>query len=141
MNTPDNLRPNGRSPTPDSTARWPVTDPDSGDVLVYLEQPDPDDPTAYMYDGTSRPMTKKTLEVAVLAPERVRGLLLEMPVLDNALEAGIMAFGPLLFAARFLPLTITTLRWVTKPIPRGIVPFWDGKLPSGSCDRPTPCGR
>ena len=29
-----------------------------------------------------------------------------MPVLDNALEAGIMAFAPLLFAARFLPLTV-----------------------------------
>ena len=33
-----------------------------------------------------------------------RGLLLEMPVLDNALEAGIIAFAPLLFAARFLPV-------------------------------------
>ena len=29
-----------------------------------------------------------SLEVADAAPERVRGLLLEMPVLDNALEAG-----------------------------------------------------
>ena len=34
-----------------------------------------------------------------------------MPVLDNALEAGIMAFAPLLFAARFLPLTVSALRW------------------------------
>jgi pimeloyl-ACP methyl ester carboxylesterase len=64
--------------------------------------------------------------VAVLAPERVRGLLLEMPVLDNALEAGIMAFAPLLFAARFLPLTVSALRWVTRPVPRGLVPFWVG---------------
>lgn len=67
-----------------------------------------------------------SLEVAAIAPERVKGLILEMPVLDNGLEAGIMAFGPLLFAARFLPITITSLRWVTKPIPRGIVPFWVG---------------
>jgi pimeloyl-ACP methyl ester carboxylesterase len=67
-----------------------------------------------------------SLEVAVLAPERVRGLLLEMPVLDNAVEAGILAFAPLLFAARFAPLTVSAVRMLTRPIPRGIVPFWAG---------------
>ena len=67
-----------------------------------------------------------SLELASLAPERVKGLLLEMPVLDNGLEAGLMAFGPLLFTARFLPITVSALRWVTRPIPRGIVPFWVG---------------
>jgi pimeloyl-ACP methyl ester carboxylesterase len=67
-----------------------------------------------------------SLEMAVVAPERVKGLLLEMPVLDNGLEAGLMAFGPLLFAARFLPFTVSALRWVTRPVPRGIVPFWVG---------------
>ncbi len=75
-----------------------------------------------------------SLEVAVLAPERVRGLILEMPVLDNALEAGILAFGPLLFAARFLPLTIHALRWVTRPVPRGVVPFWVG-IGLDTCDQ------
>jgi pimeloyl-ACP methyl ester carboxylesterase len=67
-----------------------------------------------------------SLEVAVLAPERVRGLLLEMPVLDNAVEAGILAFAPLLFAARFAPFTVSAVRLLTRPIPRGIVPFWAG---------------
>jgi pimeloyl-ACP methyl ester carboxylesterase len=67
-----------------------------------------------------------SLEMAVVAPERVKGLLLEMPVLDNGLEAGLMAFGPLLFAARFLPFTVSALRRVTRPIPRGIVPYWVG---------------
>ena len=67
-----------------------------------------------------------SLEVAVAAPERVKGLILEMPVLDNALEAGIMAFAPLLFTARFLPAAISAVRMVTRPIPRGIVPFWLG---------------
>ena len=67
-----------------------------------------------------------SLEVAVLAPDRVRGLIIEMPVLDNAVEAGILAFAPILFAARFLPFTVNTLRRVTRPIPRGIVPFWAG---------------
>jgi pimeloyl-ACP methyl ester carboxylesterase len=67
-----------------------------------------------------------SLEVAVIAPGRVRGLLIEMPVLDNALEAGILAFGPLLFAARFLPFTVNGLRLLTRPVPRGLVPFWVG---------------
>lgn len=67
-----------------------------------------------------------SLEVADIAADRVRGLIVEMPVLDNALEAGILAFGPLLFAARFLPFTVSGVRLVTRPIPRGIVPFWTG---------------
>jgi len=67
-----------------------------------------------------------SLEVADIAPHRVRGLIVEMPVLDNALEAGILAFGPLLFAARFLPFTVQAVRLVTRPVPRGVVPFWAG---------------
>src|SRR3712207_1161157 len=67
-----------------------------------------------------------SLEVADIAPERVRGLVVEMPVLDNAVEAGILAFAPLMFAARFLPFTVNGLRMLTRPIPRGLVPFWVG---------------
>jgi pimeloyl-ACP methyl ester carboxylesterase len=67
-----------------------------------------------------------SLEVAAIAPDRVRGLILEMPVLDNALEAGILAFAPLMFAARFLPFTVNGVRMLTRPIPRGVVPFWAG---------------
>lgn len=66
------------------------------------------------------------LETAVLAPERVKGLLIEMPVLNHALEAGIVAFVPLMFAARFAPFTVNTVRRLTRPIPRGLVPFWAG---------------
>src|SRR5215218_5391923 len=39
-----------------------------------------------------------TLEVASLAPERLRGMVVEMPVLDNALLACAVAFTPLLVA-------------------------------------------
>lgn len=67
-----------------------------------------------------------SLEVAVLAPDRVRGLIIEMPVLDNALEAGILAFAPLLFTARFLPFTISLTAAISRAVPRGIVPFWAG---------------
>ena len=67
-----------------------------------------------------------SLEVADIAPDRVRGLIIEMPVLDNAVEAGILAFAPLMFAARFLPFTVNGVRLLTRPIPRGVVPFWTG---------------
>ena len=39
-----------------------------------------------------------TLEVASLAPERLRGMVVEMPVLDNALLACAVAFTPLMVA-------------------------------------------
>jgi pimeloyl-ACP methyl ester carboxylesterase len=42
-----------------------------------------------------------TLEVCVAAPDRVRGALVEMPVLDNALLACALAFTPLLVAFTF----------------------------------------
>ncbi len=42
-----------------------------------------------------------TLEVAATAPERLRGMILEMPVLDNAIPACAAAFTPLLFALTF----------------------------------------
>jgi pimeloyl-ACP methyl ester carboxylesterase len=67
-----------------------------------------------------------SLEVATIAPDRVRGLITEMPVLDNALEAGVLAFAPLLFVSRFLPGAVTALRWSAHAVPRGVVPFWAG---------------
>lgn len=88
-------------------------------LLDHLEAPEA------VVGGTSLG-ANVSLEVAVLAPERVRGLITEMPVLNNAVEAGIIAFAPLMFAARFLPFTVTALRLLTRPVPRGLVPFWVG---------------
>ena len=79
-----------------------------------------------------------SLEVADVAPGRVRGLLLEMPVLDNALEAGLIAFGPLMFLARFVPLTITATRRLARLVPRGVVPFWAGIALDTLDQRPAP---
>lgn len=67
-----------------------------------------------------------SLEVAVDAPDRVQGLIVEMPVLDNALETGLIAFGPMLFAARFLPFSIHAMRAASRAVPRSMVPFWVG---------------
>ncbi len=66
------------------------------------------------------------LEVAVIAPERVKGLIVEMPVLNNALVAGILAFVPLMFTARYLPVSANLLQRVVRSVPRGIIPFWAG---------------
>jgi pimeloyl-ACP methyl ester carboxylesterase len=79
-----------------------------------------------------------SLEVADAAPDRVRGLVLEMPVLDNALEAGLIAFGPLLFVARFAPLWVTAVRRASKAVPRGVAPFWTGIALDTLDQRPAP---
>ncbi|MEC3980875.1 alpha/beta fold hydrolase [Amycolatopsis sp. H20-H5] len=59
------------------------------------------------------------LEVAVTAPQRVRGLIVEMPVLDNAIVAGLIAFAPLLMAARFLPVTVKGVALAANLVPHG----------------------
>lgn len=88
-------------------------------LLDHLEAPEA------VIGGTSLG-ANVSLEVADIAPARVRGLIIEMPVLDNAVEAGILAFAPLMFVARFLPWTVDGLRALTRPVPRGLVPFWAG---------------
>jgi pimeloyl-ACP methyl ester carboxylesterase len=67
-----------------------------------------------------------SLELAVLAPDRVAGLIVEMPVLNNAVEAGIVAFAPLLFVSRLAPFVVHGVRLATRVVPRGVVPFWVG---------------
>jgi pimeloyl-ACP methyl ester carboxylesterase len=59
-----------------------------------------------------------TLEVASLAPQRLRGMVIEMPVLDNALLACALTFTPLLVALTFgAPVTSTAAR-VFDRVPR-----------------------
>lgn len=64
-----------------------------------------------------------TLEVASAAPERVRGMLLEMPVLDNALLGAAIAFTPLLVALTFGEPVMKGVRAVARRIPRGPLPL------------------
>jgi pimeloyl-ACP methyl ester carboxylesterase len=111
----------GRSDRPDDPLRYSMT-AFAGQVVALLDHLGAEQA---VIGGTSLG-ANVSLEVAVSSPERVRGLLLEMPVLHNALEAGIIAFAPLLFAARFLPVTVHATRWLTRPVPRGLVPFWVG---------------
>jgi pimeloyl-ACP methyl ester carboxylesterase len=111
----------GRSDRPDDPLVYSMT-AFAEQVIALLDELDAEQA---VIGGTSLG-ANVALEVATLSPERVRGLIAEMPVLDNALEAGILAFAPLLFISRFLPFSITGIRAVTRAVPRGVVPFWTG---------------
>jgi pimeloyl-ACP methyl ester carboxylesterase len=64
-----------------------------------------------------------TLETAVLAPERVRGMLVEMPVLDNALLACALAFTPLLVSLTFGEPVMRAAARGARAVPGGAVPL------------------
>ncbi len=59
-----------------------------------------------------------TLTIARDAPDRVRGMMIEMPVLDNALLAVGAFFTPILMALRFGEPLMRALAGVTRRVPR-----------------------
>ncbi len=123
----------GRSDRPDDPLEYSMTA--FGEQIIALLD---DREIEHAIIGGTSLGANASLEVAVLAPERVRGLIAEMPVLDNALEAGILTFAPLLFLSRFVPFSISSLRTVTRAVPRGLVPFWTGILLDTLDQRPAP---
>jgi len=64
-----------------------------------------------------------TLEVAALAPERVRGMVLEMPVLDNGLLGSALSFTPLLVALTFGEPVMKLVQRVARRVPRRPLPL------------------
>src|SRR3954471_12777725 len=58
------------------------------------------------------------LEVAALAPERLRGMVVEMPVLDGALLACAVAFTPLMLALSFGEPMMRVVQLGARQIPR-----------------------
>jgi pimeloyl-ACP methyl ester carboxylesterase len=64
-----------------------------------------------------------TLEAAAHAPERVRGMVLEMPVLDNALLAAAVAFTPLMVALTFGEPVMRALASAARRVPTGRGPW------------------
>jgi pimeloyl-ACP methyl ester carboxylesterase len=60
-----------------------------------------------------------SLEVASAAPDRLHGLLIEMPVLDNALVGCALAFTPLLIALTFGAPVARLLAAGARAVPRG----------------------
>ena len=62
-----------------------------------------------------------TLEAAAAHPERVRGMVVEMPVLDNALLGCAIAFTPLMCALTFGEPIMKGVSWATRKLPTGRV--------------------
>jgi pimeloyl-ACP methyl ester carboxylesterase len=60
-----------------------------------------------------------TLEAAAAAPERVKGMLIEMPVLDNALLGCALAFTPLLVGLTFGAPVARAISSAAQRVPRG----------------------
>jgi pimeloyl-ACP methyl ester carboxylesterase len=65
-----------------------------------------------------------TLEVAARAPDRLRGMVIEMPVLDNALLACALAFTPLLVSLTFGEPVMRLVSRLARAVPSRIVPFY-----------------
>jgi pimeloyl-ACP methyl ester carboxylesterase len=59
-----------------------------------------------------------SLEAAVLAPHKVRALVLEMPVLEHGISAAAAAFVPLALALRTTQPVMRAISSITKRIPR-----------------------
>ena len=64
------------------------------------------------------------LEVLSLAPDRVRGAVIEMPVLDNALLGCALAFTPLMVGLTFGEPVARAIGAVARAIPTRRGPFW-----------------
>jgi pimeloyl-ACP methyl ester carboxylesterase len=61
------------------------------------------------------------LEAAAARPDRVRGMVVEMPVLDNALLGCAIAFTPLMCALTFGEPVMKGVSWATRKLPTGRV--------------------
>lgn len=68
------------------------------------------------------------LEIALEHPERLRGMVIEMPVLDNALLWSALAFTPVLVALTFGEQAMKLLSRGTRAIPRGLLPHYGNVL-------------
>lgn len=59
-----------------------------------------------------------TLEMAYLSPDRVRGMMVEMPVLDNALLAAALIFTPIMVGLRLGEPVLKRIAAAARRIPR-----------------------
>jgi pimeloyl-ACP methyl ester carboxylesterase len=68
------------------------------------------------------------LEIASVAPERLRGMVIEMPVLDNGLLPSALTFTPLLVALTFGEPLMKLLAQATRALPRRLLPHYGNVL-------------
>jgi pimeloyl-ACP methyl ester carboxylesterase len=79
-----------------------------------------------------------TLEVCRIAPERVRGMVIEMPVLDHALIASVIAFTPLALMLTFGGPVARLAAAAARAVPQGALPFWGDVLLDTARQEPKP---
>ncbi len=109
----------GRSDRPNSMGEYSI-ESFASDAIALLDHLDVDEA---VIGGTSLG-ANVTLEIAHAAPQRVRGMIIEMPVLENALVASVIAFGPLLVALHFGQRLMRPVAAGLRRLPRSLVPFW-----------------
>jgi pimeloyl-ACP methyl ester carboxylesterase len=80
------------------------------------------------------------LEMAAKAPERLRGMVIEMPVLDNALPMAAVTFTPILLALTFGEEPMRLLARATRAIPRGLLPHYGNVVLDTVRQEPGPGG-
>ncbi len=80
------------------------------------------------------------LEVASAAPQRLRGMVIEMPVLDNGLLGSALAFTPLLVALTFGEPAMKLLARGARAIPRGLMPHYGNVMLDLIRQEPGPSG-
>jgi pimeloyl-ACP methyl ester carboxylesterase len=68
------------------------------------------------------------LEIAATAPERLRGMVIEMPVLDNGLLPSALTFTPLLVALTFGEPAMKLLARAARVVPRRLLPHYGNVL-------------
>ena len=109
----------GRSDRPDDPSRY-STAAFAEQVVALLDHLELDEAVIF---GTSLG-ANTALEVCQRAPARVRGMVIEMPVLDQALIACLIAFGPLMIALTFAQPAARLASLAARAVPRRLLPFW-----------------
>jgi pimeloyl-ACP methyl ester carboxylesterase len=103
----------GKSDRPPDMWRYSMTT-FGAEVIALLDHLEVDETVVL---GTSLG-ANTALECASLAPERLRGMVIEMPVLDNALLGCAIAFAPLLVALTFGEPVMRLLSVGARAVPR-----------------------
>ncbi len=80
------------------------------------------------------------LNIALTAPERLRGMVIEMPVLDNALMWSALAFTPLLAALTFGESAMKLVGRGARAVPRRLLPHYGNVMLDLLRQEPGPSG-
>jgi pimeloyl-ACP methyl ester carboxylesterase len=104
---------------------WRYSMPSFGEQVIALMDHLQVEQAAVM--GTSLG-ANAALEAASRRPERLRGMVIEMPVLDNGLLGSALAFTPLLVSLTFGEPAMRLLARVTRTVPRRLLPHYGNVL-------------